>query len=563
MADYYPLIARAVAGLPQNTGEARRALYERARNALVTQLRGRSESEIARERDCLEAAIRRIETEIKDNLVSPVPRPPSILSERPRKNGREGAPAATSPNIASSPQCTLCGGRASDLRFAACGASTQWVRVMAMSRSIVHDDMRLWKIPMCAACLPAGYENYLKNNIKSIFVGLGVTAIFLVASVLILFLNIIDPNNAFMKLLVGAGLVIGILGVPTCLLMLVFNFFRLKSHQHKGTVPLKQIDKAFIGEGQRIIKSIETDSSNGAFGNFDLPVYGTKDELPKNVRQLADLKVERRWRDIVAVGRTLEDMIRALPSNWKAFWEGGRSAINKLTLSEPEFLRLALAGNDAELKKMINAGQDVNQISEYGFTALHAAGYGGKPSSVELLCKAGSNPNAASKSGLPPMMAVLLGHEHKMFKDQSILARVLSILLNHGADPNWTFTTGVGYLHLTAKKNQWNEATRLLLSHGANPNAKADGRVYPIHVAAVEGNVDAAKALVSAGVDVNVTDAEGRSAEFFSKVGPAVFDVPEVRRALSRAMRQCSQHIFKRARGRNYVSFGRFRRYSG
>ena len=40
MADYHPLIARAVAGLEKNTGENRRALYERARTALVAQLRG-------------------------------------------------------------------------------------------------------------------------------------------------------------------------------------------------------------------------------------------------------------------------------------------------------------------------------------------------------------------------------------------------------------------------------------------------------------------------------------------------------------------------------------------
>ena len=40
MADYYPLINKAVAGLDKSTGEAHRALYERARTALVTQLRG-------------------------------------------------------------------------------------------------------------------------------------------------------------------------------------------------------------------------------------------------------------------------------------------------------------------------------------------------------------------------------------------------------------------------------------------------------------------------------------------------------------------------------------------
>ena len=40
MADYYPLIARAIAGLdPSAPGESRRALYERARAALIAQLR--------------------------------------------------------------------------------------------------------------------------------------------------------------------------------------------------------------------------------------------------------------------------------------------------------------------------------------------------------------------------------------------------------------------------------------------------------------------------------------------------------------------------------------------
>ena len=39
MADYYPLIARAVEGLPDNRRDMRRAVYERARTALIAQLR--------------------------------------------------------------------------------------------------------------------------------------------------------------------------------------------------------------------------------------------------------------------------------------------------------------------------------------------------------------------------------------------------------------------------------------------------------------------------------------------------------------------------------------------
>jgi len=67
MADYYPLIARAVDGLGASTGEARRALYERARAALVAQLRAiepaLSEADITRERLALEDAIRKVEGE--------------------------------------------------------------------------------------------------------------------------------------------------------------------------------------------------------------------------------------------------------------------------------------------------------------------------------------------------------------------------------------------------------------------------------------------------------------------------------------------------------------------
>ena len=68
MADYYPLIARAIAGLdPSAPGESRRALYERARAALIQQLRSVqppfSKSEITRERLSLEEAVRKVESE--------------------------------------------------------------------------------------------------------------------------------------------------------------------------------------------------------------------------------------------------------------------------------------------------------------------------------------------------------------------------------------------------------------------------------------------------------------------------------------------------------------------
>jgi hypothetical protein len=67
MADYHPIISRAVAALETNNAENRRAIYEHARATLLRQLRAITpalkETEILRERLALEDAIRRIELE--------------------------------------------------------------------------------------------------------------------------------------------------------------------------------------------------------------------------------------------------------------------------------------------------------------------------------------------------------------------------------------------------------------------------------------------------------------------------------------------------------------------
>jgi hypothetical protein len=71
MADYYPVIARAVSRLPSKTHQARHAIYERARTALQENLRTHdpplSPPELATEQFALEAAISRVETEVRRN----------------------------------------------------------------------------------------------------------------------------------------------------------------------------------------------------------------------------------------------------------------------------------------------------------------------------------------------------------------------------------------------------------------------------------------------------------------------------------------------------------------
>ena len=100
MADYHPLIARAVDGLGTSTGEARRALYERARAALVAQLRSieppLSEADITRERLALEDAIRKVEAETaRKARTEPRPAAPPLRPSAP--TAKPQAPPATPP----------------------------------------------------------------------------------------------------------------------------------------------------------------------------------------------------------------------------------------------------------------------------------------------------------------------------------------------------------------------------------------------------------------------------------------------------------------------------------
>jgi hypothetical protein len=106
MTDYYPLIARAVTALDKNTGEARRGLYERARGALVAQLRGLdpplTESEITRERLALEEAIRRVEAESarRPRAEPQRPEPVAALKANEIAAAPEPVPAAASGPLA-------------------------------------------------------------------------------------------------------------------------------------------------------------------------------------------------------------------------------------------------------------------------------------------------------------------------------------------------------------------------------------------------------------------------------------------------------------------------------
>src|SRR3990167_4812356 len=88
MAEFYAVLKKAVGGLDGGSAEARRAVYDKARNALIGQLKAidppLAASEISRQRLELEEAIRRVERETAAEAQTP-------RYERPAE--REPAPS--------------------------------------------------------------------------------------------------------------------------------------------------------------------------------------------------------------------------------------------------------------------------------------------------------------------------------------------------------------------------------------------------------------------------------------------------------------------------------------
>ncbi|ACK81880.1 hypothetical protein [Methylorubrum extorquens] len=90
MADYYPLLARALDALPDRSPALRRAVYDRARSALIAQLRSLDppvpEADIDLERKALDTAIGRLEAEYEAPpaaVTTPAEEPAAAAPEAP------------------------------------------------------------------------------------------------------------------------------------------------------------------------------------------------------------------------------------------------------------------------------------------------------------------------------------------------------------------------------------------------------------------------------------------------------------------------------------------------
>jgi uncharacterized protein len=208
---------------------------------------------------------------------------------------------------------------------------------------------------------------------------------------------------------------------------------------------------------------------------------------------------------------------------------GDRSAIRTLAALKTELdgaeadgttaLHWAVRGEDIEtVRLLLDLGANANAATRHGITPLALAAINGSVPATQLLLKAGANPNVALPEGETVLMTAA----------RTGRPEVLSVLLDAGADLNakeaWYGETAL----IWAAAENHPDAVRLLASRGADVNGRSTaldvprrrngqsilplGSWTPLMYAARQNAIEAARALIESGADLDLTDPDGATA---------------------------------------------------
>ena len=201
-------------------------------------------------------------------------------------------------------------------------------------------------------------------------------------------------------------------------------------------------------------------------------------------------------------------------------------SVGSLAAADLRLVEAAKARDKEAVRSLLKEKADVNAPQADGATALQWAAYWDDLETAELLIRAGAKVNAEDEYGVTPLTLACTNGNGAM----------VETLLKAGADPNTTLPTGETALMTCARTNSvdavkallakgadanakesrqgqtplmWAVAEKnagvaqVLIEHGADPNAHSKGGFTPLLFAARVGDVDSARILLAAEVNVN------------------------------------------------------------
>ena len=139
-------------------------------------------------------------------------------------------------------------------------------------------------------------------------------------------------------------------------------------------------------------------------------------------------------------------------------------------------------------------GADANAANDFKMTPLAQACTNGNAEFVDLLLKAGANPNTPIGTGETPLMTCARAGN----------ADAVRMLLVHGADANAREPNQNQTALMWAAAQQHPNVLQLLIETGADLKAHTKTGFTALHFAARVGDMESTRTLLDAGVDVNI-----------------------------------------------------------
>ena len=238
------------------------------------------------------------------------------------------------------------------------------------------------------------------------------------------------------------------------------------------------------GPDLRLIEAIKS-------GNASAAQRLLKDRVDVNARE-ADGTTALHW----AAREDAADLVHALLRAGAAADVANRYGVTPLALA-------ATNGDAGVIDALVKAGADPNAAMPEGQTVLMAAARAGSDEALAALLRAGANPNVHERR---------LGETALMWAAAENHAGAITALARHGGDvnarsspdnfPRFSFGDGIVALMMTLPRGHWT----------------------PLMYAARQGAIDAARALVDARADPDLTDPEGTTALMLA-INNAHYDV--------------------------------------
>lgn len=183
-------------------------------------------------------------------------------------------------------------------------------------------------------------------------------------------------------------------------------------------------------------------------------------------------------------------------------------------------LNIAAVFGPAELVTiLLDAGADIERPDRYGFHPLHSAAISGHKDIVALLLKRGAAVNARDKQGRTPLLGFAASAGSNL--------GIAQLLLAAGADPEIEETIDQLRAIDFAAINGQVELAKLLLSAGADVNHRQGGfwgETALMH-AIFHDRLDVVRLLIARGADVNLANKQGQSPMHYAATKPAMMQL--------------------------------------